>query len=581
MRSTFQTMGCLRNGGKSICLVLLLSVVAFSLINTLVWLRIDTRPPRWDESHHLTMSLQYYDALTSGGVAAFAKSLLTVDPVRPPLVPALAVPAYFLSGRSTDAAFAVNLLAFIGLILAVYGSGEYVASPWVGLLAAFLVATYPALVGMSRLFLLDFCNAALVAVALYLLLRTEQFSQRGPSLAFGAVVGCGLLCRQFFPMFIIGPGVISAYRAWKNSQNPTSEKGLRRDRWWKNVGLAFVLGAAVAAPWYLVNLGPVLWRSFDSAYGVEASAYGPANPVTLHMLTNFFIVFTNVVTTLLGLLLFLVGGIVVWISRPAPFAGDLSGRVDTRAHCLFLVSAVVIPVLICATARNQDLKHVVPILPAMAAISAWGLSLLTPAVVRKVVIGVAVGCSLSQVWLCTYEVQTLPQAVGLRVKADLPPLFLYQQAAANPNVGFPLLPRRENWHISEILMRITEEVANLEGAPSMVRPVVVAIVPDHALFNANNFGYFAMLDKVSVRIERPGDPRTAEGKDYQPRLLGADFAVIKTGDPGPRWVNLYSAGMIEFLRSPASGFKELTPSFPLPDGSQAVVYIARGRSGSQ
>ena len=112
---------------KVACLILLAGVIAFSVVNNLIWLRIDTRPPRWDEASYLTASLNYYECLISGGVVAFTRCFLTLSTSRPHLVPALAVPSYLLLGKSTASALRLNLLAFVLLILAVYGMGARLA----------------------------------------------------------------------------------------------------------------------------------------------------------------------------------------------------------------------------------------------------------------------------------------------------------------------------------------------------------------------------------------------------------------------------------------------------------------------
>src|SRR5205823_12246488 len=111
---------------------------------------------------------------------------------------------------------------------------------------------------------------------------------------------------------------------------------------------------------------------------------------------------------------------------------------------------------------------------------------------------------------------------------------------------------------------------------AMLRPAVVAILPNHPFFNASNFTYFSVLKDLPVQIEQVGDPRTAEAKNYRLRLLAVDFVVTKTGEPGPQWLNVYNEEILAFLRSPESGFVEVEPRFALPDGSQAMLYAARG-----
>jgi len=96
-----------------ICSIMLTVVIACSVMNNLIWLWIDTRPPKWDEAYYLTLSLKYHESLFSGGVGAFVRSLLTLDPARPPLVPALAVPAYILLGKSPDSSLCLECSSLI------------------------------------------------------------------------------------------------------------------------------------------------------------------------------------------------------------------------------------------------------------------------------------------------------------------------------------------------------------------------------------------------------------------------------------------------------------------------------------
>lgn len=554
--------------------ILLIAIIAFSLVNTVVWLRIDTQPPRWDEASYLAQSLRHHAALTSGGVGSLVKSLLRLDRKRPPLVPALAVPAYLLFGRGAETAFAVNLLALVCAILAVYGVGARLVSRWCGLLAAFLVSVYPGTFSLARLFLLDFCDMALVALALYFLIRTEGFSQKRPAVAFGVVMGLGLLCRAFFPIFLIGPLGISLYTAWRASKHSTGAEGLRKPGWQVNGGLALLACAAVAAPWYLTNMVPLVLRSLSAAYGAEAVGYGPDNPLTVHAMASYFINFTNIQLAPFDMVLFLLAVALLWLKRSS-LLSTMRGDTATPAYALaLLLSAIVIPYLFFSTLSSQDIKNIIPVLPAMAIITAWSLCLLQPPALKKSVIGCSMVWALFQFWMGTYGVSALPRQIGVNMGWNLPPLLLLQQGLTYPPGETPFLPRRGNWHIPDILSRITGGSVGPGRVQTMLRPAIVALLPDHPFFNMSNFDYSAVLQGLPVQIEHPGDPRTPEGKNYRSQLLEVDFVVTKTGDSGPQWLNVYNEEILTFLRSPDSGFVELEPRFPLPDGSQAVLYAA-------
>lgn len=571
----------MRRGERTLCLTLLIAVVAWSVINLVVWLRIDTRPPRWDESSYLTLSLKYHEALISGGVGAFVKDLLTLHRERPPLVPALAVPAYLLLGRSTDAAFAVQLLALTVLILAVYALGARLASPWCGLLAALFVSTYPGVLSLSRLFLQDFCEAACVAASLYLLVRTEGLSRKRPSVALGVVLGLGLLCRALFPIFVIGPLGVSAYAAWRASRLNVPAQGTAISRWRINGGLALLACAAVAAPWYLVNIVPLMSRSLSAGYGTLAVGYGPSNPLTLQAMASYFINFVNVHLMLVGLSIFLVAAVIL-CAKCAALQVEVRAGSGKPAYSLFLLLAsILLPYLFFTTMPSQDHKNTLPVLSAIAVLSAWGLTLVRTPILKETLIGLSIAWCLFHYWLGTYGMPVLPQQMRLGVGGSLSQLLLWQQGLQYPAPAF-LLPRREHWPLAEILLRVTGGSLGPHNARVMTRPAVVAIPAEHPSFNSVNFEYFSVLHRLPVQVTHPGNPWEPNAQEYRLQLLAADFAVIKvnsqTGEPDPPGVNPanpHYAEMVAFLRSPESGFVEIAPRYPLPDGSQAVLYAVR------
>ncbi|MGE0684173.1 MAG: hypothetical protein AB7P69_25100 [Candidatus Binatia bacterium] len=389
----------------------------------------------------------------------------------------------------------------------------------------------------------------------------------------GVVLGLGLLCRAFFPIFLLGPLLVNLYAAWHirtRCNKGRAEELLQTGIYWKHTFAAML---AVAGPWYLINLVPLALRSFSAAYGAEAVGYGPSQPFTFRALLNYFLIFIQLHTTLAGLLLFFIALIVLWIKRSS-FHERSEQDVNDSLHGLWmLLSAVFLPYLFFSTLPSQDPKNITPILPAVAVVSAWGLVLLSRSILKYTLLGVSIVWFLFQFCLATYGCSALPSHIGMRLGANLPGLIFVRQGSTEPNLSF-MLPQREYWPIIEILSRVTGGAIGPNKVRTLARPAVLAVIPDHALFNGTNFTYFATLHGFPVTVVHPGDPRIPEGKAYQTHLLGADFAVVKTGSPGDAWLNIYNKDMIAFLRSPESGFAEVAPRFPLPDGSEAVLFVA-------
>lgn len=152
--------------------------------------------------------------------------------------------------------------------LAMFGLGRRLLDPGAGVLAAFLFATAPFVVFSLLNFQLDLPLAAMVAVALYALARTDELSRRGRSLVFGLVLGLGMLTKPPFAACMSGA---LAWGAWRSIRAP--------DRGTRVVHLLGALGVAVliALPWYgprLVGLPmQIINRSFkQAAEGGQVSA---------------------------------------------------------------------------------------------------------------------------------------------------------------------------------------------------------------------------------------------------------------------------------------------------------------------
>jgi 4-amino-4-deoxy-L-arabinose transferase-like glycosyltransferase len=553
-------------------IILLGLIILWSVGHTIIWLWIDTRPPRWDESWYLTVSLRCARALSSEGIVAFLKAFLFTDPQRPPLIPLLAIPFYWIFGEGPDIALAVNLLAYVVLLLAVYGLGRRLVSAQVGVLSAFLTAMSPGVFWLSRVFLYDFVNAALVACTLYCLARTERFTNPRASLLLGFVWGLGMMSRSFFPIFVLGPLGVSVYTAWRAARLGDSGAQPHSVNWKTNFARAALVALLVIAPWYGYNIAPLAYRSLSAAYGAEAVGYGPSDPLTVSALVTYFINFIRYQSSLLGLGLFVIALGVLWLRRTELHSGEASALSPFQRVC-FLLAAILIPYGFFCQLPSQDYKNVVPLLPLMAVVSAWGLSLLRSVFWRMLLVGGGGALALVQFWLGTYGVAAFPEEIAIPLRPHLPSLVVLRQAPMD-NHSFHFLPRTENWHVTEVLSRITEPDLSPGGTRGSPRAAVVAMVPDHHVYNVATFTYEATLRHFPFTVLRAGHPMSPD-KDYRTVFWESDFVVAKSDKPGLDWLNVYNTAALEFLRSPQAGFVEVSPRFQLPDGSAAILYAAQ------
>ena len=140
-------------------------------------------------------------------------AVLAYSDYYPPLVHLTAVGLYRLFGVSEDIAVMANVL-YLGLLLgATWSITRRMAADWVALLATLFLATFPLIFAMSRYLYLDLALTSMVAVTVALLLATERFRRRWPSLLFGLALGLAFLIKWTTAAFVLGPLFFVVWRS--------------------------------------------------------------------------------------------------------------------------------------------------------------------------------------------------------------------------------------------------------------------------------------------------------------------------------------------------------------------------------
>ena len=232
-------------------LILLLALVVFHGLNNCIWLARDTYPPSCDLSLHLQNTLRYQNLIEQRSTLyelASARHELLPDLGRdpmvhyPPLMYLVALPIDYLFGELgeiwplyldldlEDTAVMVNVVFMAILLFAVYGIGKTLWNKNIGLFTAFVLSMFPGVFGTSRIFFPDIALAAMVALSIYLLIRTDHFRNRKYSILFGISLGLGALTKVTYFLFVCGPLIWVVYRYYlisKNSINSIYHKSNR------------------------------------------------------------------------------------------------------------------------------------------------------------------------------------------------------------------------------------------------------------------------------------------------------------------------------------------------------------------
>src|SRR4030095_2079273 len=408
-------------------------------------------------------------------------------------------------------------LLFLGIgMFSVYGIGRTVADPMAGLLAAFFLGTAPFVVYSLLTFQLDLPLMAMVALALYMLIRTERFSRPGWTAALGLVWGLGLLTKPTLPASACPPLL------WTLGEAMWSGRRWRRLLW---IGLAGAIAVVVAFPWYSSRLlgMPLQFmnRSFKFA---EQEGHAPT-------LTSVALLFypTNFPTHFgfLAALCFLAG---------------LLALHRFREHRAVLWIAALAPFVLITLIRNKNPRYALPALAAAAVVAALGAHAL-PNLLRRVAGGACVVAAALQVSMTAFGVPALPPMPGQSIRYV---------------IEYP--PSRDDWQHARIL----DDIARDSGG----RPVRVSVVPNYDFFSVSNFRYEA---------KRRGLPFTVlRAWNATPR--GVDSAILKSGNLGPDFSIAKARRIMRSFEQPGSALARLFPvvgQYPLPDRTRAQLRVRR------
>ena len=479
------------------------------------WVLMDRRPPEWDHANHLERAVDCYRSLRSVSDSG-ARAILEASSFYPPVVTCAAGALYFVFPIAPLTAQAV-MMGFLGLAMAcVYALGSRLSGAEAGLWAAFFLGTAPFVVFSLTNFQLDLPLCAMVAMALYTLVRTEAFAEPRWSLALGVALGLGMLTKPPFAIYVLPPLLWSLWRAVRS---PGRAGRLAR------AAVALAIAAALALPWYGPRLLGLPMQILSRAFKQAAEQQNP-EPLTAAGLLYY----PRTLPTQFGLLagLLLLWGL--WALRRG------------RAARPFLWLATLGPFAVFSLIQNKNLRYTLPILPAAALVAAIGLGSL-PLWARRWISAAALFLGALQVSMTLFQVPAPPTLPGMIL-----PMALGRA------------PSGADWQHDAILADL--------GRESGGRPVTVAVVPNDNFFSVSNFRYDVVRLGLPYRMTRA----------WSDAPLGVDFVILKSGDQGPaysasrpeRLTRAFAGGDPYWV-----GAFPVVSRYSLPDGSVGVLRARR------
>ena len=504
---------------------------------TLVWLRLDRSPPSWDDAYYLTSSLNLFDSLTKGGLASYARNVLTSMGTKPPLIAVLPTPVYLIVGRHPRAAYAINLGFLLLMFAALYRMGRIYSGSRAGLLAVYIAGTIPVLYGLSRWFLVECGLTAIVCAAMCWLAERDDSAGAWKGFLLGAICGFGLLMKVSFPVYVVIPLLYFAIRE-------------RRIVMRRSVLVASVATAVVlAAPWYALNYRSALETAITAGSAETAKLYQTGDILSLRGILNYL-------ASLLS-----AGSVYYFVAMVLLLPAARAARPAARRG-LFLCTLWASPILFLTFGHYRELRYAAPLFPALA----LALGILIDSALERC--GAAASVVAGGLLLLPM-LSLLHTSFGLlrSWRVDLDDLVFIKSRPAYARLYDPI-----GWPQGEILADIYHAAKFVGGERK-----AVLVGTDSVRFNADNFALNAAKGRFPFEISPlayESDPNT-----LLPLVDSMEYFIYKEGGEAvaPFFNVQGEAALKEVLES--GRFIELPIARKLPDGGVAHVFQNRSPGG--
>jgi len=442
---------------------------------------------------------------------------------KPPLFFLTASP-FLWFGIDKNAVIMSNIIYFGILLFATYGIGSKLYDYKVGLLAAFLVSMFPTVFAISRLLMIDFSLAAMVALTFYLFVL-NRFDNWKFSVLTGIVMGLGSLTKQSYFIFLLP--ILSYFFLQKEN--------LRNKKIVTNFFLSVIIGLLISSAYYLISHYNYYFVVFQTQYKMSAFFY-LYSIMDRQLLAVFFILF-------LASLVF-----------------------HIKKKKFFLTTMVVIILIFFSLFSVKGDRFILPVFPYIAVmISGFVRSSLK---FRNLFTVILVLFSILQYCIVSYG-NVLPVVNNLFERSSL---VLYKEMLSD--YGLFSLVDEGDWDgpAGEIIKDINDAIKKKGGG---AKANIMLIVQDRKI--EATIRYLLTVNKAPAEISRTHididflsrSSEMAIRKDFNNEIMDSDIIVIEKILPEKAWIN--TGHLLKAFKQNINNFKFIK-SIQFPEGRLVSVY---------
>ncbi|MEY2985425.1 MAG: hypothetical protein RLZZ568_2042 [Cyanobacteriota bacterium] len=498
-----------------------------------LWLAWDQSVPAWDQANHLSYSLRYLQSLQSPDFlhGDWWRQFWMVSPKYPPVTYLISLPFQGVFGKGNDQALLSYWVTSAVLIGSIYALGQKLFNREVGLWAVVMMLLTPRIIHTRLSFLLDTPLLALVILSFTCLTFWKDEKERQKqwlwAIAFGISFGLGLLTKQSILFYLFFPLVgLAIWCLWR--------------RQWLRIGQllsGLLISMPIWFPWYRTNWIYLFSTAHNSNAG-PASLEGDPAINTLAAWVYYWqdlplaLSWVWLVPPLVGLGLAILKRFPAKLQTP-PWA-------EVKSGFCWLSYYVGGTYFICSALYNKDSRYILPYLPILAILLAYGLTRWCGrwVWVRWATLAIAILVTVGNVF-------PLPGSDQVVQKLSPDVLFRPQFAQPAPN--------------DQVVARALEQTP--------FQQVNLGVIPNTNAINPNTLNYFGALQNFRAY----GRELSGDDQKIQQDQQNFDWLLTKTGENG----SAQPAQLALADRLPTTPSFIARQQWTLPDNSQLTLWQRR------
>jgi hypothetical protein len=301
----------------------------------------------WDSAGHIGLSFRMANeikGLYEKNPDASFTQLITISNYYPPFVQLIGAAFSLAFGYSSENILLVTLFFFVLTIIFTYKLALFLSkNENLAFYTAAIFSLFPEVIEQSRVFHLDIPLVALLLIAIYFLLTSENLSKTGRVVMFFVFAGLAQITKWYGFIYLIVPFVyVFAPVVLKKVAVPAKKPIL-------NIILGAITTFVICIPWYYYNYADLI--KFSKIFSTGESD----DPIGILSLANLLFYPSSVLTyqTLLLPFICMVAGLVVMAFK------DKKQFVAVSAYLL-------ISPLVFLLIANKNLRYVLPLAPLFA-----------------------------------------------------------------------------------------------------------------------------------------------------------------------------------------------------------------------